>query len=1001
MRFLAPARFRAFVRLRSWALLTLLSLAFPATLPAQLPSARLTSIFPAGAQAGTKVEVTITGIDLDDVDRLWFSDSRITATQKMTPPGEFEPEPNPVPNTFEVTIPADIPVGAVECRAIGRFGVTNPRFFAISRRSELKEPGGNNKPAAAADLPLESIINGRLEPSSVDYYRVHLVAGQSIVIESWAGRIDSRADLYLTVYAPDGREFARARMAEGRDPVLSLTASQEGAYVIGVRDLVYGGGPEFVYRLSAHSRPVALVVNPPVVQAGKRSTIEVLGFQLPGGTPAEFPGAPQGLMRADLQVRVPIDAASRRDLIVGPMAEARAAWVDAVAYHPGGAWSECDPIGVLVTPLPVLQTTKGDPNGGIPLLTAPCEAAGLFETDRDEDAYEFDAVAGKEYRIDVQSHRLGWATDPALVLQRVTKGEDGKEQLQELSRFDDPPEANRRRQVAVDLSSDDPAIDFRPQEAMRVRVRVINQYADRAWRLPRPYRLRIEEKSPDFRAVVHPLVLGLQPNQSSAAANFLPRGGTATAQVVVERLHGMQGDIQVRAEGLPAGVHCQEIIIGEGRTTGVMTLIASQDAPASVSRIRFIASAEIDGVICQREARYVAITRGTDNRDADSGAVRLANDYVIAVSDRFGLPAAGLMSPAPVIETSLGARLEIPLRVARVGEFKEGIQFSVIGLPPPVKPEGGALAGDQVEGKVIAPLNVPNTRPGTYAVTLRGETKTAFSRNPDAVARAEARQAAVQKKVEEVAEAQKAAAGALEKANAELAEGQKLVEEAKAQVVMMMEMLARAEAEVKAKQEALEQAMKAQEEAKAAAETAAALAKEREEKLAALDAAQKAADAAVKAAQEKVQRAQQFKQAVDKQTTDIKNANAPKEMAFAVMTSPTIVRIHPSPIFFEMLSEQVSAATGGQAEIPLKISRKFGFDGDVEATLEFPSGVKGLAAEKIVLGKDVVDGVLICKVAADAPEGAHAATLKLKAKFNNLDVASERTVTIRVAKAAQ
>lgn len=1025
MRFLAGARIRAANPLRVSALL--LAFALPSLALAQLPAARLSSIFPPGGKAGAKVEVTITGVDLDDCDRLWFSDERISATPKMSPPGEFDAAPNPVANTFEVTIPADVAPGAVECRAIGRFGISNPRFFAISRQNELNEAGGNNQAKTAIDLPMQSIVNGRLDANNADYYRLNLLAGQSIVIETWAQRLDSRAEIYLTVLKPDGRELARARFAEGRDPVLAITAPQDGVYLVKVQDWIFGGGPEHVYRLSAHSRPVVLTALPPIVQAGKRSSIEVLGHQLPGGAAVTTPGLPGGLMRAEITVRAPVDAASRHDVTFGGLMAARSAWVDAIAYHPGENWKDADPIPLLVTTLPIIRESEA-PNAPIQTIADPCEVAGVFDSDRDEDAYEFDAVAGKSYSIEVQSNRLGWETDPTLVLERITKDKDGNEQIQNLNRVDDEPRSGNRRQVALDLTSDDPSIEFNPAEAMRVRIRVINQYADRGWKLPRPYRMRVEMKEPDFRVAVYPLTLGLQPNQMSAANTFLPRGGTATAQVSVDRLEGMQGEIRVRAEGLPVGVTCPEIVIGAGQENGVLSFIAAQDAPASIARLRFVASAEIDGVKSEREARCVAITRGTDNRDADPGAFRVSRDYVVAVTDRFNLPAAGQAIAANVIETSLGANLEIPVKVGRQTDFKENIKFTALGLPGQVKPQEANLAGDAAEGKIVAPLNVANTKPGIYAVTLRGETKTKFARNPEAIARAEGAQTAAQKKVEQVTEEGKAATATLEKSKAEFIEGKRLADEAKAESTKRTQAFTQAENDTKQKQAALEQAVKAQAadaaneslkqameaakvasdaaaklqaETKAAMDEAAKLTKERDEKLAALDAAQKAAEAAMKAAQEKAQRAAQFKQAMDKQVGDVKNANQPKDMAFSVMSSPAIIRIHASPIFIDQAPALITGTINSQTELVFKLSRKFGFDGEVDASLEFPSGTKGVSAEQAKLAKEIAEGKLTIKIAADAPESEIPATLKLKSKFNNLDVVTQQTVTIKIVKPVQ
>ena len=45
-----------------------------------------------GGKAGSQVEITITGENIDDADALTFSDRRITASRKLNSAGQ--PEPN-------------------------------------------------------------------------------------------------------------------------------------------------------------------------------------------------------------------------------------------------------------------------------------------------------------------------------------------------------------------------------------------------------------------------------------------------------------------------------------------------------------------------------------------------------------------------------------------------------------------------------------------------------------------------------------------------------------------------------------------------------------------------------------------------------------------------------------------------------------------------------------------------------------------------------------------
>ena len=124
---------------------------------AQLPQARLHSIFPPGGQIGTTVELRLSsGADLDEVDRLSFNHPDITAVQKMQESGGKQ---QPVANTFVVTIGPDVPAGLYEARAAGYYGLTNPRTFVVGQRPEVKETEPNNAVEQATAIEADTVIN--------------------------------------------------------------------------------------------------------------------------------------------------------------------------------------------------------------------------------------------------------------------------------------------------------------------------------------------------------------------------------------------------------------------------------------------------------------------------------------------------------------------------------------------------------------------------------------------------------------------------------------------------------------------------------------------------------------------------------------------------------------------------------------------------------------------------------------------------------------------------
>ena len=110
-----------------------------------LPQPRVNSALPPGAKAGTTVEVTVTGTDIDDATGLQFSHPGLRA--ELVPAPKPDPKakaPPPQPRRgqmgqtssakFTVTVPADVPVGQYDVRVLNKWGVSNPRAFVVGDR---------------------------------------------------------------------------------------------------------------------------------------------------------------------------------------------------------------------------------------------------------------------------------------------------------------------------------------------------------------------------------------------------------------------------------------------------------------------------------------------------------------------------------------------------------------------------------------------------------------------------------------------------------------------------------------------------------------------------------------------------------------------------------------------------------------------------------------------------------------------------------------------------
>jgi hypothetical protein len=344
-------------------------------------------------------------------------------------------------------------------------------------------------------------------------------------------------------------------------------------------------------------------------------------------------------------------------------------------------------------------------------------------------------------------------------------------------------------------------------------------------------------------------------------------------------------------------------------------------------------------------------------------------------------------------------------------------------VPNELKPPNLAIKGGESEGKLQFAATNGNAKPGVYTFYLRADSKFKHQRNPEAVAVAEQEQKAIDAEITARTERNKQATEAKNQAVAvaqNMANLAKQAEQAKvaaeADVKQAAEKVAQADAALKAAKESaakdtnnqdLANAATAAEKAKAdsdAAKTAAdqklataekgladaqTAAKTAAEAQAAMEKAAADADAQLKAAQ-------QAKTVVDKRLTDAKNANNPKDLQFAVISTPIKVRVVETCLGLTAQLPTAVKAGGDKIELSVKIERRYGFEDAVEVTLEFPNGVKGLSANKLSLAKDQAEGKLEITAAKDATPGEHAVTVRVKGRFNNIENQASQVVTLNV-----
>lgn len=982
---------------------------------AQLPGTRLDSVFPPGAQVGQTVEVTLSGVDLDDVDRLEFSHPGITATRKMAEPGPFDDGPQPVENQFVVSVKANVPAGQHEVRCQGKYGLSNPRTFVVDTLAEALEKEPNGKEEEATEVAVPGVINGQLNGGAdLDWLRFAGTAGQRLLIDGHARRIDSRSDVVLTVLTSDGRILAENRQGHAGDPLIDLQLPANGDYFILVRDSLYQGGADFVYRLVISTRPHVDFVFPPAGNPGSNDEYTVYGRNLPGGQNSNLQLDGQTLQQ--LKVRIAIPGNVGDSLTFSSRLDPHQAGMDGLEYRVASPAGPSNPVLITAVTAPVVrEQADNESPAKAQVLTLPCEVVGQFFPKRDMDWYTFEAKANDVFTIEVYSHRLGLPTDPGLLVQRVTKNDSGEEQVSQIVWVDDVTDNNRGKEF--DHRTNDPSYRFvAPADGTyRVLVRDSHSAVKSDPRLV--YRLAIRPEQPDFRLAAAPVDL--------SGSILLRKGAREAIRVTAFRQDGYDGEIRVSATGLPNGVTSEEVIIGPGSNYTMVVLTAADGAPAGNGSVQIIGKGKVDGGDVTRTARVglplERIPFQQPNSNVASISARLTDRIQVSVSDVEKSLVALTAGDGKIIETARGGVIKIPYTVVRAEGVGGNITGFPTGLPPNVGvPQVGIGSNDKGEFELRLQANTP---PGTYSFYLASMAQgVQYSRNPEAAEAAKKRQEEMAKILMEAQQKAQAAVQAAQQANTALtqatnklnaantakATADRLATEAANALKNATDALAAAKQQSAAKPDdaGLKQAVvtaqnavnAATEKSKAATDAATAAAKKLEEATAKQKAAQEAktkADQDQQAAQQFQQQAQQEKQRADQKAQQTQQQANKRGFNFNTPSTPVTIRIAEFPITHTG-PEAATVKQGESVDVAFKVTRLFDFKANVSVQPQLPGGVGGLSIPGINIAENQTDGTVKITANANATPGEHAMTFRLQMNFNGQNLILDHPLKLTV-----
>lgn len=657
---------------------------------ADLPSPRLDVINPVGASAGATVEMTIVGPDLEAGDTLLFDHPGFQA--------EFVKE-----KTFKVSVSKDVPAGTFDIRVAGRFGVSNPRLFAVCHGlTDVAEVEPNNSPAQAQSVAINSAISNHRDGNFHDFFRVPLQSGQRMIVDCQCARLDTEFDPVLFLYSAEGTPLASNSDYTGRDPLLDFTAPLAGDYVIEVRDLRYTNGA--VYRLLIHDRPQVENVFPRAVQAGKTEQLTAFGRNLPGGQPSSWKIGEVPLQQAAVSFSASVELSSLggfrflehpNHFSVLPTAATCTLVGD--QFAPLGA----NPQTMVISSGPT--TIEQEPNNSKDQpqkLTLPAVLSGRFDQPRDADWYEFETdETGGNYGFDVYSERIAGRADPFLALY----DKDGN-RIFELDDFG-------HRINAFDGHLRDPAGQTNLQPKQRIRVVIQDRYQRGGARYH--YVLSIRKAQPDFFiAAIH--------GANNMQGTTVWQGGSNFIDLVAHHVDGGNAfPITVTAEGLPSGLHAIPTLVNNDNRAS-MVFWADENAAPWTGPVKLWAEQKQGDKTLRREVRpYI--------RPHQQQGTRPTRGFQLAVREKAPY---GLTIEPEKITVEAGKPAELKLKLKRHWpEFQGPVNFIPLNFPGFLQLGNGTVQQDET---IISITVQQGTRPGDYTVAVMGQAQVPYNKDPAA-----------------------------------------------------------------------------------------------------------------------------------------------------------------------------------------------------------------------------------------------------------------------------
>ncbi len=419
-------------------------------------------------------------------------------------------------------------------------------------------------------------------------------------------------------------------------------------------------------------------------QAG-RYVLQLFDFQMGGGADSVYRltittgpwldyALPAGVSR-DSETAVTVFGWN----LPGPKGESHVVRVppqSADAYElklPGGANWLSLPVGKAAE---ITETEPNDVAAQAVVLTIPTTVNGRLQTPGDVDVFAFDAKQKEKIALELQSAELDFPTDGVLAI------------------FDD----KGKQLVELDDSktSRDPSLRFTAPADGRYFVSLRDRSGGGG--VEYVYRLQLSALRPELTA------------RANAASLYVSTGQTVNLPVLVERVDGLADELEVTAEGMPAGVTVASVAV-PAKTPGTVQLpFTAGDKIAPIAGlVRIVVRSKAAGATGERFARI-----------AESAAATTTSESLwLAVGPEIPFT---LKTSTTILDAPRLAGFPFPVSVTRKEGFTGPIRL--IGVEPDRRgtllPLEGEIAAGADEGTIPLVLQNKVTEGTTHRCRVMG-----------------------------------------------------------------------------------------------------------------------------------------------------------------------------------------------------------------------------------------------------------------------------------------